>query len=67
MKRLEQRMEARDVMTMLETAEFIGISENTLRAWCRSGVIRFIKRGNRVFFLRHLLLADLERMAKGAD
>lgn len=56
---LEPSIVKKDFLTRKETAEFFGVSVVTIHSWINEGLITSYKMGNRTYFKRSELVAQL--------
>jgi hypothetical protein len=51
-----------EIMTKNEVAELFGVSLVTLTSWQKKGIVPFIRKGGRVYFLRTTVMKSLNEI-----
>lgn len=55
------------LLTPEETAEFLGVSPNTVRAWLRRGELKGVKLGGKVWRVRQEDIDDFIHVVEGEE
>ena len=66
-RQAEKEQSEKEIMTLNEAAEFLGICRQSLRKYSEQGRFHYKKCGNRYFFSRRQLLGDVVDSDLAAD